>query len=100
MKQKYVETTSEIVFLKNIQSGTKVYRKGGCKIIVSPPTEISLWHLSISRPNRLPSWHEVRDAWYDLVPDAENRTAAMILPPLKDYINLHEYCFQVMEITL
>lgn len=95
MNNKYTELFEPV---QGIQKGTKIYRKGGCKILVSPPTEETKWHLSISRKNRLPSWNEVRDAWYDLVPDADNRTAAMMLPPKMDYINIHKYCFHVMEL--
>lgn len=37
------------------------------------------WHLSISHPSRYPTWDEIRDARYDLVPDG--CTLAMLLPP-------------------
>lgn len=67
---------------------------GGCLIIVS--RQRAGWHLSISRPNRLPTWEEVRDARYALVPDAA--TMVLLLPPQAEYVNAHNYCLQMYEI--
>ena len=58
-----------------------------------------LWHMSISCPNRSPSWIEIKSAWYELVPDAKNRCGAMLFPPQAQYVNLHENCFHVYELT-
>lgn len=53
-------------------------------------------HLSISHPRRLPTWEEVRRVRYELLPlDA---TFAMLLPPPEDYVNVHEFCFQLIEV--
>lgn len=54
------------------------------------------WHLSISHPTRYPVWDEIRDARYDLLPDA--CTMAMLLPPKGEYVNLHPNCFHLHEI--
>lgn len=54
------------------------------------------WHLSISCPNRYPTWDEIKQARYDLCPDEV--TMAMILPPRKDYVNIHDFCFHLHEI--
>lgn len=54
------------------------------------------WHLSISHPKRYPVWDEIRDARYDLLPDA--CTMAMLLPPKGEYVNLHPNCFHLHEI--
>lgn len=43
--------------------------------------ELGLWHMSISVPHRYPTWDEIYQAWYDLVPGAETRTGAILLPP-------------------
>ena len=56
------------------------------------------WHMSISRDDRYPDWDEVVAAWYSLIPDATSRVGVMHLPRLKDYINIHEFCFQVHEL--
>lgn len=82
----------------NLQPGTRYFRMGKAKILLSPPTEQSGWHMSISREDHYPGWDEVVAAWYSLVPDAELREGVMHLPPLSAYINIHDYCFQVHEL--
>ncbi|MBL8162443.1 MAG: hypothetical protein JNJ61_10695 [Anaerolineae bacterium] len=81
----------------HIQAGTRRFRMGKANILLSPPTEATGWHMTISRDDHYPSWDEVAYAWYSLVPDAATRTGVMILPPLREYINIHEHCFQVHE---
>lgn len=84
----------------NMEAGTKTYKMGKVKIFVSPPDARfaqSSWHMSISHPDRYPTWDEVASAWYQLVPDADNRVGAMMLPKKADYISIHNYCFQVHE---
>ena len=54
------------------------------------------WHLSISHPTRYPTWDEIRDARYDLLPD--DCTMAMLLPPRAEYVNLHPNCFHLHEV--
>lgn len=83
-----------------MEAGTKTYKMGKVKIFVSPP-DARLnqpgWHLSISHPDRYPTWDEVASAWYQLVPDADNRVGQMALPKKAHYISIHNYCFQVHE---
>lgn len=74
--------------------GAKAYRMGSCRIIVS--RDDGDWHLSISREDRLPSWEEVREARYALIPDEV--TMAMLLPPQTEYVNAHEFCFHLWQI--
>jgi len=54
------------------------------------------WHMSISHPSRYPTWNEIRDARYELLPD--DCTMAMLLPPKAEYVNLHPNCFHLHEI--
>lgn len=54
------------------------------------------WHLSISHPMRYPTWDEIVDARYALVPN--DVTMAMLLPPKEQYVNLHENCFHLHEV--
>jgi hypothetical protein len=65
-----------------------------CHIIVS--REQGRWHMSISHNERYPSWDEIHEARYELLP--EERTFAMILPPKSEYVNLHHNCFHLWEI--
>lgn len=82
-----------------LQDGTKMYQRGGCKVLVSPPFGNLGWHMSISTSYRDPTWKEIRDAWYDLIPDADKKHGAMFFPPKDEYVNLHNHCFHVHEVT-
>lgn len=83
--------------------------ESGCNVIVGlepagqapvgvwlPPEARLLWHLSISHPGRYPSWDEVADVRYALVPD--DVTMALLLPPSAEYVNAHPTCFHLWQI--
>lgn len=53
-------------------------------------------HLSISCEYRYPTWEEIKDARYSLLP--EKLTFAQILPPPDEYVNIHPNCFHLWEI--
>lgn len=78
------------------------YSWGDCNVFVGQepvsgdPWPLS-WHLSISTPYRNPSWEEIKQARYDLVP--HDVTMAMILPPVEQYVNIHNYCFHLYQIV-
>jgi hypothetical protein len=55
--------------------------------------------VSISCKTRYPTWEEIKAAWYELVPGAEERTGAILLPPKAEYVNLHSNCFHVYELS-
>lgn len=61
-----------------------------------PPNEKMLWHLSMAHHERYPTWDEIADVRYSLVPD--NVTMAMLLPPMNDYVNDHPYCLHLWQI--
>lgn len=73
----------------------KAYKFGPCRILVGQEPNIG-WHMSISVSKRLPTWQEVHDARYALVPN--DVTMVMILPPKEQYVNLHEFCFHLHQI--
>jgi hypothetical protein len=77
-----------------LEPGTRAFRMGGCHILVS--RQKVGWHLSVSHPERLPTWEEMRDARYTLVPD--QATMVLLLPPKSEYVNVHEFCLQMYEI--
>lgn len=81
-----------------LQPGTKSYRMGACFIILSPPVvEFNMgWHMSISCKNRYPTWDEVAQARYCLIPD--ELTMVMHLPPRSEYISVHQFCFQLRQL--
>jgi hypothetical protein len=81
----------------------------GCSVIVGlepvrsapggiwlPPGERNLWHLSIAHEHRYPSWDEIADVRYELVP--AEVTMALLLPPPDEYVNAHEHCFHLWQI--
>lgn len=62
------------------------------------------WHLSISHsggdlypsPVRYPSWDEITDARYQLIPDEV--AMVMHLPPREEYVNFHPTTFHLWEL--
>lgn len=83
--------------------------ESGCSVIVAhepalaapggiwlPTGELLLWHLSIAHAERYPTWDEIADARYELVP--EDVTMALLLPPPGEYVNEHEHCFHLWQI--
>lgn len=97
-----VSDSRQKALLEQMEPGTRVFRMGKCLIFLSPPHKRKHspdgWHISISCPDRYPTWDELAKAWYELVPESEKRTAVMLLPPKKHYVNIHNFCFQVHEI--
>lgn len=90
---------SEIVLPFNVLSRmhptTRGYRtESGCTIFVA--REPQGWHLSIAHEDRYPTWDEIADARYELLPD--EIYAAIIMPPKAEYVNIHGNCFHVHEV--
>jgi hypothetical protein len=75
----------------------RIFRMGRCQIFVGWEPEAGGWHLSISCPDRYPSWDEIKKARYELLP--HDVTMAMILPPESEYVNVHQNCFHLHEIS-
>lgn len=71
-----------------------IFSMGQCGIIITK--ELGKWHLSISRKDRSPSYDEIRNARYALLPD--DITMAQIFPPTKEFVNIHPYCHHLFEI--
>jgi len=78
------------------------FRMGECNILLGhEPQGVNgelRWHLTISCPDRHPSWDEIKTARYRLLgPDT---VIAMILPPAKDYVNVasQDHVFQLWQI--
>lgn len=74
----------------------RAFRWGYCQVLVGVDPGLG-WHLSISCPNRYPTWDEIKAARYDLVPDEV--TLAMLLPPRDEYVNVHSNCFHLHQIN-
>lgn len=54
------------------------------------------WHLSISHPDRYPTWDEIKAARYRFVP--KEITMAMLLPPPDEYVNIDSNCFHLHQL--
>jgi hypothetical protein len=67
------------------------YQLGECSVLVT--REFGDWHLSIAHPSRDPTWGEISQARYRIIPD--DIWMAMYLPPREEYVNLHRFCFQM-----
>jgi len=75
----------------------KAYLMGDCIIMVgSEGDEHPRLHISVSRKDRLPSWEEMKAVRYQIAP--AHYTMAMLLPPEKEYVNVHNFCFHLWEI--
>jgi len=88
---------SEIIAATTFNTGKqRMYRMGRCQIIVS--IDAGLWHLSISTPDALPSYKEIKQARYTYCPD--EIYMAEIFPPSKEFVNVHPYCRHLWQIPM
>lgn len=84
-----------------LSRGLRVYTMGECSIIMARENpgggDLYLWHLTISHPERHPSWDEIKTARYRLLP--LELCFAMFLPPPGAYVNLpaQDHVFQLWE---
>jgi hypothetical protein len=69
-------------------AGGEHYRVGECDVLQTDGR-----HLSISHPDRDPTWDEITAARYALLPRL--RDCVLLLPPEDEYVNVHEHCFHV-----
>jgi len=76
---------------------TTAFQCGPVYVIIGleGPENDRRWHMSISRQDRYPSWDEIADARYDLLPNA--LSMAMFLPPREKYVNCMNFCFHLWE---
>ena len=95
---KWAETSAEAIKHladgKHIGKDVRVYRSGMLTVFVA--TEDGKLHLSISHPMRYPTWDEIKDARYALLPD--EKTFGILLPPKAEYVNFHRNCFHLHEL--
>lgn len=82
--------------LVGCEPGARCYARGEARVILGRHPQTRRWHLSISCADRDPTWEEIRDARYSLLPDGI--VAAMILPPRAEYVNLHQHTFHLHQV--
>lgn len=88
MKSEFIRIPSPVPYCKAF-----LFRE--CQVFCGQEPGIG-WHLSISHPFRYPTWDEIKEARYALVPDAV--TMAMMMPPRGEYVNVHPNCFHLHEV--
>lgn len=69
-------------------------KDGHLSLFVGPEPEG--WHLSISHTARYPTWDEIKEARYRFCPN--DLTMAMLLPPMEEYVNVHERTFHLWQV--
>lgn len=74
----------------------RIYSMGECSIVYTIQREDG-HHLSIAHPNRYPTWEEIAKVRYEICPD--DCFMALLLPSIHEYVNIHEYCMQVVEVA-
>lgn len=94
-KREMTEGLMALVLSGNLPPETTLYTLNQCTILVSKPTKISGWILSISHPSRYPTWDEIAKARYSLLP--HDLIFVMPLPSPDDYVNVHANTFQLHE---
>lgn len=77
-----------------LEPDARAFSFGDCSVLVGRGPRG--WHLSIAHPARYPTWDEIAEARYRLVPD--DASMALILPSQAEYVNWHPNCFQLFEV--
>lgn len=96
-------SSRRLAHLRSGALGVRFYTLGACTIIKArEPAGANgerLWHLSISHPDRHPTWDEIKTARYRLLPT--DRCFGMLLPPPDQYVNIEaqDHVFHLWEIT-
>ena len=73
---RYFETSKGVIALVSIDDGK--------------------FHVSISHKGRLPTYKEIKEARYQLIPN--DKLMVQIFPPKEEFVNIHENCLHLWEI--
>jgi len=97
---KYRQTSGLFSTNKGEEKGLFFYptRKGAPLKIVASPPDGEWQHVSVSLPNRTPSWKEmciIKDLFWD-----KDETVVQFHPPEKEYINNHPFCLHLWKHSL
>lgn len=77
-----------------LEPNLRVFDMAECHVLVGRGPHG--WHLSISHPARLPTWEELSEARYRLIPDSA--IMAMVLPSREHYVNINPNVLQLVEV--
>jgi hypothetical protein len=81
--------------INEFNSYLRTYTLGECSGLVTK--EYGYWHMSIAYKKRYPTWDDVAEARWQCIP--ADFWMVMVLPPPAHYVNLHENCFQLKQIS-
>jgi hypothetical protein len=78
------------------------FRFGECNVLLGHEPVLGdelRWHLTISHPDRHPTWDEIKTAKYRLT--GPDMPMAMLLPPIEFYINFkaQDHVMQIWEVV-
>lgn len=73
---------------------TGFFRYKGKNIFIN--VEDGRWHLSVSADHTL-GYYELKDIRYRFMPN--DMSVAQIFPPREEFVNIHENCFHLYELT-
>jgi hypothetical protein len=79
--------------MADLTTDVQIFKFRGCQVCISK--DAGLWHISISRKDRLPSYEELKDVRYQYLPDVPYMV--QIFPSQEDFVNLHNYCLHLWE---
>lgn len=82
--------------IEEISSEAKMFVDENLHIKVTSAKEGGRWHMSISHPERLPTWDEIKEAREIALPP--NVFFCLPFPPKEFWINIHDYCLHLWEI--
>lgn len=71
----------------------KGFKKGPLRVLIS--VDHGRHHMSISCADRNPTWEEIKEARYELLPLGKH--FVMALPPPQHYVNQHPFTFHLWE---
>jgi hypothetical protein len=91
-----VEVAVNSMIANMAEESLRAFTFGDCRVLVGFDQSIG-FHLSISCKDRYPTWDEVAHARYHLIPN--EATMAFVLPPMEEYVNIHDYTFHLWQVV-
>lgn len=82
---------------KDIVMGSQRYTYGECNVMLSGEAERKQigWHMSVSCPDRYPTWDELAELRDALLP--AHIAFVMHFPPPEEYVNVHNFCLHLHQ---
>lgn len=77
----------------NSSEDTYIGKFMGCNLIITK--DAGLYHLSISRKDRLPKYEELKAARYQFLPNVPYMV--QVFPPAQAFVNVHNFCLHLWE---